>query len=157
MHALPSDDEYAPDVARLVEDEQYGVIPPPPVVSITASGQVASLRHVSLWRDVYHTARDQRGGFYPYASPEEFPANVIRLGEGEYFTLGDNPLLSGDARSWVDGVSLPHEGDLWVSGGRVPERFMLGRAFFVYWPAGFRPAPRLPSIVPNFGEMRFIR
>jgi hypothetical protein len=38
----------------------------------------------------------------------------------------------------------------------VPERFLLGRAFFVYWPAGFRPIESAPAVVPNFGEMRFI-
>ena len=159
-----SDQDYSPDVAallseerRLHDDEDQGFVAPHPTVSISAADQVATLRHVSLWRDVFYTARDQRGGFYPYASPEAFPSYVIRLGEQEYFTLGDNPLLSGDARSWTDGLTLPYEGDLWVSGGRVPERFMLGRAFFVYWPAGFRPAPQLPAIVPNFGEMRFIR
>jgi len=38
----------------------------------------------------------------------------------------------------------------------VPERFMLGKAFFVYWPAGYRLSPTSPGIVPNFGDMRFI-
>jgi hypothetical protein len=33
---------------------------------------------------------------------------------------------------------------------------MLGKAFFVYWPAGYRPLPGLPGFIPNFGEMRFI-
>ena len=40
--------------------------------------------------------------------------------------------------------------------GRVPGRFLLGKAFFVYWPAGFRPIDSAPALVPNFGEMRFI-
>ena len=44
-----------------------------------------------------------------------------------------------------------------VESGRVPERFLLGRAFFVYWPAGYRPfSPGMPGLIPNFGEMRFI-
>ena len=34
---------------------------------------------------------------------------------------------------------------------------MLGKAFFVYWPAGY-PLSKLPvNLVPDFGEMRFIR
>jgi hypothetical protein len=33
---------------------------------------------------------------------------------------------------------------------------MLGKAFFVYWPAGYRPWPSAPGIIPNFGDMRFI-
>ena len=153
-----TDAEYAPDITSLVAWEQAHRYEPRPEVSITADDQVARLRHVSLWRDVYYTARDQRGEFTnPYASPADFPDDVVRLGEGEYFTLGDNPFLSGDARGWTDGVYLPYEGGLGVDGGRVPERFMLGRAFFVYWPASYRPVPGLPAIVPNFGDMRFIR
>ena len=35
-------------------------------------------------------------------------------------------------------VKLPWE-DLDVESGRVPGRFLLGKAFFVYWPAGYRP------------------
>jgi hypothetical protein len=34
---------------------------------------------------------------------------------------------------------------------------MLGKAFFVYWPAGYRP-PSIPyGIEPDFGDMRFIK
>ena len=153
-----TDDHYAPDVQALVAAEQMGQRETEPEVSITAIDQGARLRHLGLWRDVYYTARDQAGSFTnPYASPYDFPDNVVRLGEREYFTLGDNPFLSGDARGWTDGVHLPYEGNLMVDGGRVPERFLLGRAFFVYWPASFRPGPGLPAIVPNFGDMRFIR
>ena len=43
-----------------------------------------------------------------------------------------------------------------ANAGRVPERFMLGKAFFVYWPAGYKPADVAPAIIPNFGGMRFI-
>lgn len=152
-----TDDEYAPDVAALIQAEQGNHREPRPQVSITAADQFARVRHVSLWRDVYHTARHSSGYFYPYAGPAHFPRNVLRLGEHEYFTLGDNPALSGDARSWTEGLHLPHEGGLAVGGGRVPGRFMLGRAFFVYWPASFRPGSGLPAIVPNVGDMRFIR
>jgi len=69
--------------------------------------------------------------------------------------LGDNSLISGDARMWDEDVVLPAEG-LYVQPGRVPRRFMLGKAFFVYWPAGYRPFNTRFGVVPNFGEMRFI-
>jgi hypothetical protein len=46
----------------------------------------------------------------------------------------------------------------------VPRRYLLGKAFFVYWPAGFRitsddGVPFLSNVplVPNTGEMRLIR
>ena len=42
--------------------------------------------------------------------------------------------------------------------GTVPRYNLIGKAFFVYWPSGFRP-PGLASlpIVPNFGKLRLIR
>ena len=152
-----TDAQYAPDVAALLEAELSDEPEPTPTAEIEARGGPCGVRHLSLWRDVYHTSRDQFGNFTRYASPYNFPDHVVRLGEGEYFPLGDNPFLSGDARIWTNGVELPYEGDLSVEGGRVPERFMLGRAFFVYWPASHRPGGGLPALVPNFGDMRFIR
>ena len=81
----------------------------------------------------------------------------MHLGSDEFFVLGDNSLISGDARYWHQPIYLPADGNLHVQAGRVPKRFMLGRAFFVYWPAGYRPANGLPGLAPNFGDMRFIR
>jgi hypothetical protein len=69
--------------------------------------------------------------------------------------MGDNSAASSDARYWMDRVQLPDE-KLEAESGRVPGRFMLGRAFFVYWPAGYRPLDRAPALVPNFGDMRLI-
>ena len=89
------------------------------------------------------------------ASPNNFPANAVVLKNDEYFVMGDNSILSYDARCWGTGVHLPAEG-LDVDAGRVPARFMLGKAFYVYWPAGYLAYPALPAFVPNFGAMRFI-
>jgi hypothetical protein len=80
---------------------------------------------------------------------------VVTLGKDEYFVMGDNTALSWDARWWPNGVSLPAE-DLQVEAGRVPGRFLLGKAFYVYWPAGYPVNSSLPAFVPNFGSMRFI-
>jgi hypothetical protein len=80
---------------------------------------------------------------------------LMHLGPDEFFVLGDNSYVSLDARYWEDPIDLPHE-NLHVESGRVPRRFMLGRAFFVYWPAGFRPIDSAPAIAPDFGDMRFI-
>ena len=64
--------------------------------------------------------------------------------------------VSLDARFWGAPVDLPHEGGYEVGPGRVPGRFMLGKAFFVYWPAGYRPLNGAPGLIPNFSDMRFI-
>ena len=49
----------------------------------------------------------------------------------------------------VEEVHLPDE-NLNAESGRVPGRFMLGRAFFVYWPAGYRPLERAPGAGAQF-------
>jgi signal peptidase I len=151
-------DQYRPDVDELFAEGRSGgradAEGERPTVSLAASGHDARVTHLGLFRDVHYTARDQirGGGFYPYGSV----LDPIRLNGGEYFVLGDNPFLSGDARTWTEPVRLLYE-DLSVDAGRVPERFLLGKAFFVYWPGGYRPAPKLPRLVPNFGDMRMIR
>jgi hypothetical protein len=120
-----------------------------PTVSLEAEKQVASISHISLWRDVYYTNWGEMHRGLPHRPAE--------LGSDEYFVMGDNSAASSDARRWTQTVELPEE-DLSTEAGRVPGRFMLGKAFFVYWPAGYRPVDGAPAaLVPDFGDMRVIR
>ncbi|MGH7215327.1 MAG: S26 family signal peptidase, partial [Tepidisphaeraceae bacterium] len=148
-------EQYRPDLRALLNDDGP-VQSQPPGVRIEAAGQKCALRHLSLWRDTYYTSDDTTLGRALRGSGRGFPAHVARLGPDEYFVLGDNSLISGDARYWQDPIDLRRYEDLEAPAGTVPGRFLLGRAFFVYWPAGYQPVNGAPAIVPSFGKMRFI-
>lgn len=134
---------------------------PPPTVQIAAEKQTSQISHFSLWRDVYYTPYYHDGSFSTLANGSPDRPVILSGGNAkrdrEYFVLGDNSIMSGDARNWNERVNLRANEDLEADAGRVPERFLLGKAFFVYWPAGYRPiSMKAPGIVPNFGAMRFI-
>jgi signal peptidase I len=159
--ARTTPEDYRPDIPRLLKDFQANTPQPLPTVEIAAANQTAALTHIGLWRDIYYINRPSGAappgsGLY-WGTPIDLPGSIMRLGPDEYFVLGDNSLISGDARYWRQAISLPADGNLQVRAGIVPKRFMLGRAFFVYWPAGYRPASMGPGLAPNFGDMRFIR
>jgi signal peptidase I len=144
--------DYAPDVNRLLAAWHENTRLPSPSVSISAINQASTISHLSLWRNIYYTndTRRQPGLFWGT------PGNPVQLGTDEFFVMGDNSLISADARYWDRRIEIPEE-DLDVDAGRVPARFMLGKAFFVYWPAGQRIfGPNGYAIIPDFGDMRFI-
>jgi signal peptidase I len=120
----------------------------PGEAAIEADSQSCSIAHLSLWRSVYYLNR--RGNNDLYSAT---PGNPVVLKPHEFFVMGDNTMISQDARYWTSPIQLPHEG-LDMQAGRVPEQFMLGKAVFVYWPAGFRFFDH--DIIPNFGDMRWI-
>jgi signal peptidase I len=146
-------EQYRPNIPALLARFERQQSAPVPTVQITAEKQQATFAHLSLWRDVYYINNGRkRSGELFSASPN----NLMHLGPDEFFVLGDNSLISGDARYWEKPIDLWWE-DLHVESARVPRRFLLGKAFFVYWPAGFRPFSGSPPLAPDFGDMRFIR
>jgi len=148
LQTTPAD--YSPEVDSLKQEHDRTGDRPLPTVEIEARNHKCLIDHLSLWRDVYYISRGSSGGELFWGHPDR----EIILGPGEYFVLGDNSPISGDARYWNEPINLPSE-SLFVEPGRVPERFMLGKAFFVYWPAGYRLLNTI-SLIPNFGQMRFI-
>ena len=149
-------DTYAPDVGALLAMHEADEEPAKPTLSITAEAQVATLHHLVVERDIYYA---NRGNKIRNAIPDDFPRNVIRLGDDEYFALGDNSFISLDARFWEFPVTLARE-DLRAQAGVVPRRFILGRAVFVYWPAAYDLPVKVGPLrrgVPNVGKMRLIR
>jgi signal peptidase I len=140
--------DFAPDMRQLRIEFDDNRTPPPGSAEIEAYNQHCELSHLSLWRDVYYY-NSGRGVL------RATPTNPAVLKSDEYFVMGDNSILSYDARCWDKGVNLPAE-EIDAEAGRVPARFMLGKAFYVYWPAGYLAYPGWPAFVPNFGSMRFI-
>jgi signal peptidase I len=86
--------------------------------SIGVQGGGVSVQDLKLARDTYYTNPDGEGGMTLYVQP------------GHYFCMGDNSPQSSDGRNW--GPQDPMRRD--SLGGLVPERLMLGRAEWIYWP-----------------------
>ncbi len=74
---------------------------------IGVSGQ-AILSRIRLYRDVYYTRRGS----------DPTRADIYYVQPGHYLCLGDNSAQSSDSRNW----------------GTVPERLLLGKAVFVFYP-----------------------
>jgi len=121
-----------------------------PGVQWTFSGSPVTLSRIGLDKDVYYEPV-ARGGKPGLGTSSERPAS---LGPDQFFCCGDNSSNSFDGRMW--GYPNP-----WVAAeiddtsGVVHRKMMLGKAFFVYFPAPFMVGDRLP--IPDFGRMRFIR
>jgi signal peptidase I len=114
---------------------------------IGAKNATLKIQHLQLWRDIYYTrwvtnrtpelsepitdakialTADElkllgnnpneipvKWQVYHNHRPQHYDVNP-----GQYFALGDNSTQSADSRDW----------------GGVPERLLLGKAVFVYWP-----------------------
>ena len=119
-------------------------------MSWTFSGSPVTLHRVGLDRDLHwRTDRDPDG--YTRATS---PGKTFTLLDDQFFMLGDNSPSSRDSRMW-DVV------DPWVAAtmddriGVVPRELMMGKAFFVYFPAPHQNLGPVP--VPDFGRLRFIK
>lgn len=128
-----------------------------------ASG--ARLVNVDFDHDLYYASGNAGGGagkqgtLLRYATGAE--GQPIELEADQFFCLGDNSPWSMDGRLWPTV-------DPWIEArmlnnnlqrvGVVPRRLMMGRAFFVYFPAPhrFNLADNELMIVPNFADMRMI-
>ena len=159
---------------------------PTPRVRIGASGGPCTLNHVRIMRDVYYTEmRLQKEGVgyagpmgdYGRALPDSGeigwgvrgrPISLVKDPDNpdldEFFVLGDNSPQSLDSRAWVTAApSLrlytdADKSEFQYNLGTVPRYNMIGKAFFVYWPAGFSvPGLSELPVIPNVGRMRLIR
>lgn len=139
-----------------------------PEVTIGVTGSPVTMHRVDVDRDIYYTA-----GRYSSLGPragEPWAGVILRTGGGtlgtplhlendQFFCLGDNSPLSLDGRAWNSVNPWIRERMLADNAqqiGVVPRKLMMGRAFFVYYPAPYAWRPGTGAIFPNFGDMRFI-
>src|SRR5690606_9684610 len=126
-----------------------------------------TLTRVELDRDVYYG--DGNGGYEVDTIRRGLDGQIKSWGpvtlrtqtpdpDDEVCVLGDNSPASEDGRKWSDvngwveqryfgGDHRPHV---------VPRGLLVGRAFYVYYPAPNPLTFRDKGIIPNFGDMRFI-
>jgi signal peptidase I len=79
------------------------------------------------------------------------PQTTMNLSSTQYFVCGDNSPASLDARHWPEPDPLVAQIDPTLN--VVPKALMIGRAFFVYFPAWER---RYGIPIPDVGRMRWI-
>jgi hypothetical protein len=82
---------------------------------------------------------------------------VFELGDDEFFVLGDNSPASLDSRYWkVPGTG--NDGRQYRQ-GTVPGDYLVGKAFFVYWPGPFKPFndTKLVKLMERRGLVRFLK
>ncbi|MCC5829102.1 MAG: hypothetical protein JJU36_06600 [Phycisphaeraceae bacterium] len=148
-----------------------------PRIMLEFSGGELSLENIQLDRDLYYgSSRAQPSGMQDPPTPGvgsivKTPGGTrgspISLGRDLYFAVGDNSPMSEDSRfwgqpdEWVSRLVLDDaQGDRLIElnrgSGVVPRELIMGRAFFVYFPAGHRINEGGPGFIPNFGRMRFI-
>ena len=71
---------------------------------------------------------------------------LLQQSDGQYVVFGDNSGFSLDSRLWATN-SVPHY---------VDRKYLIGKAFYVYWPHGL-PLPIIGSpFWPNFSKMRHV-
>lgn len=166
-----TDADYAPDVVKLLATSaNKGLSRPLAQVAIGSRGLPMEIRHLAVHRDVYYRSDYFRGdpdavaqqgepfAGYPGWGTEHNPI-LLRQSPPDYFCCGDNSPQSEDSRYWATvcpGLAA-REGENRYQFGTVPGDQMIGRAFFVYWPAGIRFSSGTPAVIPNVGRMRIIR
>ncbi|OQY07762.1 MAG: signal peptidase I [Planctomycetales bacterium 4572_13] len=101
-----------------------------PQVQILGRGKV-QLTHIGLYRDIYYLSSDEDKRVQR-ASRE----NSMILTDNEFFVCGDNSPFSADSRMWKE-PGLANNAKSYPA-GVVPKDYLVGKAFFVHWPGGYR-------------------
>jgi len=125
------------------------------------AGGSFTIHRVRIARDLHYRAAEyppRRTGRPPHARQRELPlathpTSSPILGPDQFFVCGDNSAHSLDGRLWDEADAWIRETFDHADVGIVPRELVVGKAFFVYFPALQRRG-MIP--VPDFGRMRFI-
>ena len=119
-----------------------------PDVTIFGSGKV-ELLHVAIMRDIHYTTVEEAGHSILRGN------SPFKLEEDQFFVCGDNSPASSDSRFWSE-PGKGNQGQEYRK-GIVPREYMIGKAFFIYWPGGFKPGyEKGLRLVPHIGGMKVI-
>ncbi|MEY5031965.1 MAG: hypothetical protein RL354_996 [Planctomycetota bacterium] len=141
--------------------------PTPPALSMSFSGSPLTLHRVRVDRDLYYRPamldtgeRNQPSANGPAIAGAAFGTDFAKpavLREDHFMMCGDNSGASRDSRLW--GRPSPIVKTLFGEDAPfiVPRPLLLGKAWCVYFPAPVSPMEGLPKVMPDFGELRFIR
>jgi signal peptidase I len=124
-----------------------------PRVGIFGRGNLV-LSHVGVFRDVHYISKSMSRSMDILQAQE---GEVFELGDDEFFVLGDNSPASLDSRYWkVPGTG--NDGRQYRQ-GTVPCDYLVGKAFFVYWPGPFKPFndTKLVKLMERRGLVRFLK
>jgi len=123
-----------------------------PQVKIFGSGSL-KLSQTALFRDIHYISQryaGTSGGRGTEGHPFELEAD-------EFFVLGDNSPNSQDGRWWnQEGIG---NSDTHYRAGIVPRDYLVGKALYVYWPAGYDfpwPAGLKHFLARNSGRNRLL-
>lgn len=139
---------------KIVHDLGTGIVEPAdgqtvPEVHIVGTGKVR-LAHIALFRDIHYTLVDMAGRPIVHGSPD----NPMVLKEDQFFACGDNSPASYDSRFWNEpGVG---NGSETYEPGVVPRDYLVGKAFFVHWPGGYRVRQEPIRWIPFVDGMKVI-
>ena len=121
-----------------------------PGVLIFGGGKI-QIAHVAVFRDIHYLSEDSRITKIERAKE----GRPFKLEDDQYFVCGDNSPNSQDARMW-DRPGIGN-GGIEYRPGTVPAEYLIGKAFFVYWPGGFKPYGKSRiRLVPHIDGMKRI-
>ncbi len=146
-------DADAPGLRREIDEPETWAASAP-TIAWRFEGSPLTMHRVGLDRDIYYEVAPQSSTRQPPYARASTDDNAAELGPDHYFMCGDNSPASSDGRAWT-GVDDWIADQVDTTPGVVNRELIMGKAFFVYFPAWHTAFGKVP--VPDFGNMRAIR